>query len=249
MPGKTAGPPQGLRSQIDELDALLDRLLQLPLGPAPSTPSSPTLKLAQPGDSLLDVMDEALELNAPILRIPTHDDEAKTAVDDAAPSLRPVPIKSEFGTFPLLPVESATDESASPAILPLTEHVSVNRLEEREIPWLDDEPAASAPDLEPTPARQISPLAGAARGPRVEIVQGSLNTLGQSLASNVEVPDEPYRPGMVRGVFLVWNWLFDYSVGLLLPGLRRRGGKRVLAVLGMGLLAASAFLAWRWWVP
>ena len=70
MAGKTNDTPDRLHQDIDELDALLDRLLKLPLGPAPAAPavSSPSLKLASAADSMLEVMDESLEVETPVLR-------------------------------------------------------------------------------------------------------------------------------------------------------------------------------------
>lgn len=255
MPGKTAGSREGLGRQIDELDALLDRLLELPLGPAPEPPALPALKIAEPGDSLLEVMDESLELDMPILRIPTRDEEARTAIEDQPSKPRLASLTSEFGTFPHLGNEHLpTDQSVAPAILPLQDHspTPINRLEESEIPWLGDEPGASPQNSDATsPSRPLAPMAGSgAGGPRVEIVQGSLNTAVMSSDGITVIPKEIEESyGLARRAFIAWTWLFDSTVGHFLPGLARRRGKRLLVFVGLCLLGTSLFLAWKWWLP
>ena len=117
-------------------------------------------------------------------------------------------------------------------------------------PRLDDEPAGTTEPLTvPPKASPLTPLPpGGTVGPRVEIVQGTITTtLFSSPAIEPEVAYAP--PRFVRRFFLAWNWLFNSTLGLLLPGLTRPRGKRFLAVTGLGLLAASAYFTWKWWRP
>jgi hypothetical protein len=249
MAGKPGPATDGLHQQIDELDALLDRLLKLPLGPAPppAVKSNPSLKLVDAGDSMLEVMDEAMDLE-PVLRFHSNvgDDEPPPPPEDRAP------LQSDFGTFPVL-TDDPDDRDAPTDVLPLVAEQPpqpVNRLGPQEIPWVEDEPAptpASTDSIADSPA-PISTLRGIqAAGPRIEIVQGSLSTSVMLQDGTFEEAQQVQSVGIVRRLCWVATWLFDVTVGLLFPGLRRSRGRRVVALAGMALLGTSAYLSWKWW--
>jgi hypothetical protein len=251
MAGKPGPASDGLHQQIDELDALLDRLLKIPLGPAPPpvVKSNPSLKLVGAGDSMLEVMDEAMELDEPVLRFrPNTDsiDEPTSSAEERAP------LHSDFGTFPVL--RDDPDGSESPTdVLPLNVEQptqTVNRLGPLQIPWVEDEPAptpAATDSIADAPA-PIPTLRGIqAAGPRIEIVQGSLSTSVMLPDGTFEEEQHVQSVGIVRRLCWITTWLFDVTVGLLFPGLKRLRGKRVVALAGVALLGASAYLSWKWW--
>lgn len=254
MAGKPVGGPEGLHQEIDELDALLDRLLKLPLGPAPipERPSPPTLKIMEPADSMLDVMDEALELDVPILRLESDEEPQAVAGLIHSSALKLAPVTSEYGTFPHMP--ESHDAAAAPAILPLPEPPPVNRIGGDDIPWLEDEPSpqsAGQADQAAAAPPPLPPLGGMVSvGPRVEIVQGSLSTtvmMPDGTLTGVATEADGRRVGLLRGLCWTASQLFDATVGVVLPGLRRKRGRTALGILGLGFLGTSLFLAWNWW--
>jgi len=252
MSGIPVGDPEGLHQQIDDLDALLDRLLKLPLGPAPIPERPlPTLKIADPDDSLLEVMDEALELDPPILRLESAAERESTPATGA--DLKLAPFTSEYGTLPIVGAIHADREEPSAVYAVETRQEQVSRLAPEEIPWLEDEPARCPrpPIAHPELAQEpLPPLTGAAPlGPRVEIVQGSLNTTllrADGIHAGPSVEDET-RSGLLRWACWRVTRLFDATIGALMPGLRRKAGRNAMGLLGWALLIASAVLAWKWW--
>jgi hypothetical protein len=244
MTSKTS--PEGLHHQIDELDALLDRLLKLPLGPAPAPPpSTPVLKLAQPGDSLLEVMDEALDIDVPVLRLPPREEIPEPTEEPDRPHL--APLTNEFGTFPHLDADARVTEPPILSLPDMPPEPTVNRLDTKDIPWLDDEPAATPVAEKTAKPDPLPPITGSpAAGPRIEIIQGSLTT--SVLLGDGSLEETMLAPaGWLRRTAWLFTWLFDVTVGLWFPGLRRTAGRRFLALAGLGLLGTSCYLAWKWW--
>ena len=96
MATKSVHPANGLQVQIDELDALLDRLLQLPLGSAPSAAISP-MHVVAPTHPDLDSSAEWLE--EPILLFEEDDAPADQA------GTVPLPRLASFVTEPSLPAD------------------------------------------------------------------------------------------------------------------------------------------------
>lgn len=225
------------RQQLDELDALLQRMLDLPVNKievldSPETPAA------------LDQQTAAEELPAVSYRVPESDPElpvadAATATAAAEPRAEPSPVR-EPDPDDWVRLASTWTPSAQ-TWEPLKEIMRQAR------PGI-----APAPEAEPAPSSEASSFPDAREA------------LAQSLAPVIAEPTAPVQnvavPATNRSA--VWQWpfvavnvVFDVltlPLGPLGAGLRSSAGRNVLAALGLLGFAAAAAVAladrigWTW---
>jgi hypothetical protein len=244
-----------MRQQLDELDALLQRMLTLPVnqpseasGPAPEPPPSPPVEKPKPRAPL-----HSLErFTLPPLPAKEQTPPAPVMVKDQPPSPRPEPPAKRRGPVVVFqPVHSPTTltVASSPSItvepLPETKEetssvvmAAAAAVASAPAPgWgpIPEAPPTSAPILPPQktePEPELPP----ARSPFLERHQARLRERRRS---------KPWM-GPLAGI----NYLFDrFAIVFGSPGLWLTGpdGRAVLGWMGLGfLLAALAILAGDW---
>jgi hypothetical protein len=259
MATKSTDPPAHLQTQMDELDALLDRLLKLPLGSGNESPIPPpaSLKVIAPSEDFLESLDENLE--EPILRFGDQVAAAASLSEPQSPAVSAPSIQhlnaSQFASLPDSKDQVAPSLEA-PAPQPL--------VPPEEMPWLDDEPGLQASGTKrpahgdsaaTSPGTRSGPIAserfGKPAGAQLEILIGptctviSPETLSPAGKAAESVTPHPSR---LRTFFWRWNLLFDMTAGRVFPSLRRPSVKYFLGFVGLGLLIGSIYLAWHTWL-
>jgi hypothetical protein len=234
--------PAGIAQQIDELDQLLDKLLQLPIDRAVSTPPTPDLRPVREEE-----VDDAGILRfapsshaTPINSIPVEQPAARHPTPPSLALHEPLPTPTEdpvLHTEPLidLPDEPPLLEPAPEVVLPerfATRQSTPPMHTEEPPPWLEDEPL---------PVQQ-------GQGPKVEIVQGPD-------AEVIRAPDwvdpdavhtVPNRPrSWFFWILFACTWVFDKTLGRWFPFLLRPNVKLQLGLIGFALVAISIYLAWQ----
>jgi hypothetical protein len=259
---KSVHPATGIQVQIDELDALLDRLLQLPLGAAPVF-DSPVIKLAETESSIAEASDAWLD--EPILPF------ASEGMEDAKSSPRSAPRLALLATNSLAASDApsmsvapdpAADQALASGSAPIENRITHPQaaLDPEQIPWIDDEPRLQAETRlldHPVPESKlasrlssnevaVSPPDSINSGARVEIIIGPTRTV---LGTPSPLPplSAPPSPTWLRRLFWYWTWGFDRTLGRVVPRLRHPLVKQFLGFVGLGLLAGSAYLAWMAW--
>lgn len=223
--------PVGIAEQIDELDQLLDKLLQLPIDRAVASTVTPQLR---------PVVEEEPETAEGILRFPPVVEEPPRHPTPPSLSLhepQATPVKElPAHTEPLvqLPEEPPPLEPAPEVVLPRLPESAPPRvpLTDEALPWMEDEPL-------PVQLGQ---------GPKVEIVQGP--DVEVVRASDWVDPDPvnpaPHRPSSwFFWLLFACTWLFDHTLGRWFPFLRRPTVKFQLGLIGVALLALSIYIAWQ----
>jgi hypothetical protein len=262
MAAKNVDPSSGIQEQIDQLDALLDRLLQLPLGPPPEpvpskrTSSSPSAEASPDASGRL--LEEPLTFGESILHFPEAASEGtpRPALP-ASRSTEDSPGKA-YASLEHLPNETqAPAQAASAPVSPLPAVPT----DPQAIPWIDDDPTGQPPvpdEMRDVPAFPASPFeashpASSTRpagevGARIEIVIGPTKSVVAHRQAEWN-EDSPAliatRPSVLKKTAWYWNIGFYSTIGALFPTLRRPLARRILGMLGLTLIAASVYLALR----
>lgn len=238
--------PAGLVEQIDDLDKLLDRLLQLPIERATSAPAilslppnsgNTTLSETEHSDPAVSVL--AFQTEQPDRDDPSHqpmEGSHDTVVHAPKPTLHITTTQQEsLSDSQILVTRQQQVTSADSAIqvaeMPAVPHATDSPGREQDIPWLADEPL-----LKSTPGQ----------GPMVEIIHGPTS---QTFLTEERIDTQEARPFATRRSWLFWvfwtcTWCFDNTLGHWFPWLRRPGSKLALGLLGAGLCAVSIYLTW-----
>lgn len=257
MATKSTDPPANLQTQMDELDALLDRLLNLPLGSGNESPIPPpaSFKVIAPSEDFLESLDE--NLDEPILRFGNQDQVAAALISEPQAPATSVPSIQHLNASQFVSLPDFKDEIGpsleAPAPQPL--------VPPEEMPWLDDEPSqrekkqAHANPTATVSGARSAPMVperfGKPAGAQVEILIGPTCTVisPESLAPASKAAESiTPHPSRLRTFFWRWNLLFDMTAGRLFPTLRRPSVKYFLSFVGLGLLIGSIYLAWHAWL-
>jgi hypothetical protein len=245
--------PAGIAQQIDELDQLLDKLLQLPIDQAVSTSTPvPVLKPVQdeepvetgilrfsPGPAT-PANEVASRRHTSVLPTPPSlalHEPLTTPVDNSANHTEPIlqmPEEPALIDEARLPDEFTQLEPAPEIVLPVGRDLtssSASVSADEPPPWLADEPL---------PVQQ-------GQGPKVEIVQGPDAEVVRA-ANWVDpnpVSTAPHRPtSWFFWLLFTFTWVFDKTLGRWFPFLLRPTVKLQLGLLGFALIAISMYLAW-----
>jgi hypothetical protein len=244
---------QSTRQLLDELDALMQRMLSLPVNQfdEPPQPPAPPPAPAAPAVSVVTIS------QAPPL-------------DALAPGGRRPPAPAEFRPAPMPEaLRPAPEVIAGRVIVPHAPEPPApsHREEEHEPPA--PPPVRSLPLTEPppvrveAPARPASPLQAWAPKPitPTTLPPGALATAdpaarppepatdpapGPADDELVEAEPVPPRPGLLLRPLLWWNRAFDRFTVVLGPlgrCLRSRAGRHLLGWVGLGLWSAALVLA------
>lgn len=235
--GKSARPPQGTgtdgtRRMLDELDALMERMLALPVDapadpPGPSVPSDFLPKLS----ATLTLLERGIE-EAPARKAPAETPPATSPV--AAPNIPSYVADLEEGIR-----EAAGSKSSPGTSEPAEAHES-----------------AASPGIPASPVRRVPgatppPPEAAAEDPDVPPALGCLPI--------PEITPLPRRrrawTTLVLLPLLMVNWAWDFCTWLIGPSgrwLRSPTVKNLLGYTGLGLLAVAAgwllkdWMGWTW---
>jgi hypothetical protein len=223
---ETATSVDSTRQQLDELEGLLRRMLDLP------------------------VIDLQTSLSTPVLE-PWQDPAERAAGSDAAPAAEPVPARSESGqtqaTFWAVatraqPAQAQTHQSAGPtsAMEASDDH-----------PDQAEQPRTTGGTQSP-PGESQEPAHATKEGP----IPKSLSDFDRQPLVPVQAPDKSYGaaptfgPALLLLPLVVVNSLFDFGTFLLGPPgrwLRTNPGRAFIAWSGLVLwLAALAWAGLQW---
>jgi hypothetical protein len=259
---KEPPPLQSTRQMLDELDALMDRMLAIPVNDvddsAPAVPAAPAVVRMPTVSATLTVLEEPLEdEETPTEPAPPEASVREASVREASvreasvreasvreasvreASVREasVPLRQSFPSYATEPAPGPEDQGPLPALIeppPFRPASAVSR----------SEPAPLSVNVIPPPIRSITALTNLPSPPTSPAPPLELVRLPRrSLAGRCLLP-------------LVWlNHGFDQSTRLLGgPGrwLRGSAGRQLLGLTGLGLLAAAGawlikdWLGWPW---
>jgi hypothetical protein len=263
----------GLRDEIDELDQLLDKLLQLPIDRATASTAPAVLPMKSEAKVLaLHQYEETEESETAVLTLPVSndnkDEESLRIVRSAAGDVEFTQSQQSENEFS--PDLSPSSDSASTLPLPLTKsEPKVAELDEdigtSRVRSLDS--ATESEPRMPRSSNQLTPLVESklivndpvpwlddeplpvptiSTGPKVEIIHGPHSEVVVASSSN---EPESKLPAAKRSILFwilwTWTWLFDQSLGRWFPFLRRPNVKFLLGLVGVALFAVSIYIVWQ----
>lgn len=260
----------GLRDEIDELDQLLDKLLQLPIDRATASTAPAVLPMKSEAQVLaLHQYEETEESETAVLTLPVphenRDEEPLRIVRSTASDVEFTPSQASENEFsPDVSPSSASTlplpiSQSEPKVAELVEEKSASRVRSLDS-VMDSGPRMSrssdqlAPLVEsklvndPVPWLDDEPLPvpTVSSGPKVEIIHGPHSEI--VVASSSSEP-ESKLPAAKRSILFwtlwTWTWLFDQSLGRWFPFLRRPNVKFLLGLVGVALFAVSIYIVWQ----
>lgn len=268
-PRSTAVHPT--RQQLDELDALLQRMLDLPVnqldeGEAAEEPEPPAPAFRPPVSYSVPVVDPPARLEPRV--VPAEEQQAP-----APPALPPTPPAPE----PLPPVVAAQEpgpddwvrlastwQPSAQTWQPLAQSWQAARPGTRPAPPVPAPPervAETHPATPVAPARRVVAARQAPVAPPVQVAEPVAEPEDVFVAVELE-PAPPKNVPAARAKYSWWQWpfvpvnvVFDLAtlpLGPLGAGLRSRVGRNLLAALGIiGLVAAAVIaladeIGWIW---
>lgn len=220
----TAPSPNDLtRQQLDELDALLQRMLALPLNPPDGTPTAATpAPLPLPPDMVPGArnwrVDPPAPAPVPAPHVPLAPEAHSPRPEPApAPWVPPEPERLAAPVSRVPPPEPEPAAPPAPKVVPLAP--------EKKKPAAPPRPAAAAPLPLPLPIPTPAPTPPAVPAPAA-----------------APAPPGPPVP-VALWPFVVLNWTTDRLLGLFGPPgwfLRGTFGKYLIGLTGIGLLLYTA---------
>lgn len=261
----------GLRDEIDELDQLLDKLLQLPIERATASSAPAVLPMKSEAKVLaLHQYEETEESETSVLTLrvsnDNKDEEPLRIVRSTASDVESTPSQQSDNEFS--PDLSFSSVSTFPLPLTQSEPDTVDLSEENAASRVRsiDSVVESQPRM-PRSSDQITPLVESklmvndpvpwlddeplpvptvSSGPKVEIIHGPHSEV--VVASSSSEPESKF-PAAKRSILFwilwTWTWLFDQSLGRWFPFLRRPNVKFLLGLVGVALFAVSIYIVWQ----
>lgn len=233
----TAPSPNDLtRQQLDELDALLQRMLSVPLAETPLPAAAPPAQLPTPSPTTTNWRIDPpapANVSTPHIAIPELKYEAELKYEPPAPVAKAAPPQ------PVAPAPAPQPVTPTPApqvTMPAPQPVSPAP----QVAMPAPQPTIPAPTLQPQPqpkkAVTPAPLSPA------PITPAPLAPQSTSSEPITPVPTTPPVPFLLLP-FAVVTGLFDFICGLFgPPGRLLRSGffKHIYGLAGLGLLAYTA---------
>ncbi len=262
----------GLRDEIDELDQLLDKLLQLPIDRATVSSTPTVLPMKSEAKAFaLHQYDEAEQDETAVLTLPVPDYNKEdqtlrivrtTASDveftpsregDNEHSLSQTPSSDSASTLPLSISNSETKvaelgEEGVSGVRSLGSILESGRLMARDRDHITTvvEPKQIENDAVPWLDDEPIPVPTSSSGPKVEIIHGPHSeVVVVSKSSEPESKLPTAKRSVLFWILWTWTWLFDQSLGRWFPFLRRPNVKFLLGLVGVALFAISIYIVWQ----